>query len=234
MAILIWYCHLWSFQWEENVYIARSDNLEWTSLSSFNNKIKIQQVYWKSIVSNTDDINLVFEQWANMFSLILEKHALLHCRRVSENFCPWLTKVFKYFSATRNRFKLAAVSSKSTIWMDACKQMRNRVNKLNKESKCDYFTNKIALSQGDLKNTRKIINMVPNKKSKTTQIQSLDVDGKHVTDNNAVAQTTNDFFCDIGKSLSDKIPQKTFSLTIRWKLTPKPYSLNYKLLMFLR
>ena len=191
----------------------------------------LQQIDWKSIVSNTDDINLIVEQWTNMFSLILEKHAPLRCRRVSEKFCPWLTKDFKCLSATRDRLKLAAVRSKSKIIMDAYKQMRNRVNRLNKDLKRDYFTNKIALSQGDLKNTWKTINMVLNKKSKTTQIQSLDVDGKHVTDNNAVAQTMNDFFCDIGKSLSDKIPQKANPL-IEDKLEVNPENLQFKLQAF--
>ena len=37
----------------------------------------------------------------------------------------------------------------------------------------------------------------PHAKSRMTQIQSLDVDGKHVTDNNAIAKTINDFFCDL-------------------------------------
>ena len=73
--------------------------------------------------------------------------------------------------------------------------------------------------------------MVLNKKSKTTQIQSLDVDGKHVTDNNAVAQTMNDFFCDIGKSLSDKIPQKANPL-IEDKLEVNPENLQFKLQAF--
>ena len=46
-----------------------------------------------------------------------------------------------------------------------------------------------------------------NKKSKTTQIASLNVDGKQVCDNKAIAESMNDFFCNIGKNLSDKLPQ---------------------------
>ena len=61
--------------------------------------------------------------------------------------------------------------------------------------------------------------------------QSLDVDGKHVTDNNAVAQTMNDFFCDIGKSLSDKIPQKANPL-VEDKLEVNPENLQFKLQAF--
>ena len=46
-----------------------------------------------------------------------------------------------------------------------------------------------------------------NKKSKTTQIAALNVDGKQVCDNKAIAESMNDFFCNIGKNLSDKLRQ---------------------------
>ena len=62
-------------------------------------------VDWKGIVSNGDDINLIVEQWNEMFSLILEKHAPVRNRRVSEKFSPWLTKDLNQLSATRDRLK---------------------------------------------------------------------------------------------------------------------------------
>ena len=110
-------------------------------------------------------------------------------------------------SAARDKLKKQAVRSNSKILMQAHRQMRNKVNKLNTESKREYFSNKIASHNGDLKNTWKTINLVLNKKSKTTQIASLDVDGKQVCDNKAIAESMNDFFCNIGKNLSDKLPQ---------------------------
>ena len=96
------------------------------------------QVDWKGIVSNGDDINLIVEQWTTMFSLILEKHAPLRNRRVSEKFSPWLTKDLKQMSATRDRLKKQAVRSKSKILMEAYRQIRNKVNKLNTELVEDY------------------------------------------------------------------------------------------------
>ena len=41
---------------------------------------------WKGIVSDTDDINVIVEHWSNIFSLILEKHAPMRNKRVSERF----------------------------------------------------------------------------------------------------------------------------------------------------
>ena len=162
---------------------------------------------WNGIVNNKDDVNLIVEQWTSSFSLILDKHAPLRERRVSEKFCPWLTKDLKLMSAARDKLKKQAVRSNSEILMQAHRQMHNKVNKLNTESKREYFSNKIASHNGDLKNAWKTINLVLNKTSKTTQMVSLDVDGKQVCDNKAIAESMNDFFCNIGKNLSDKLPQ---------------------------
>ena len=71
----------------------------------------------------------------------------------------------------------------------------------------DYFTHKIASCEGDLKRTWQIINNVLNKKSKTTNIASLNIDGKHISTNAEIAESMNNFFCTIGETLSDKIAQ---------------------------
>ena len=185
-------------------------NISTRQLKNFNSADFINDLLsidWNGIVNNNDDVNLIVEQWTSSISLILEKHAPLRERRVSEKFCPWLTKDLKLMSAARDKLKKQAVRSNSEILMQAHRQMRNKVNKLNTESKREYFSNKIASHNGDLKNTWKTINLVLNKKSKTTQIASLDVDGKQVCDNKAIAESMNDFFCNIGKNLSDKLPQ---------------------------
>ena len=56
-------------------------------------------------------------------------------------------------SVARDKLKKQAVRSNSEILMQAHRQMRNKVNKLNIESKRKYFSNKIASHKGDLKNT---------------------------------------------------------------------------------
>ena len=81
-----------------------------------------------------------------------------------------------------------------------------KANKLNEKLKREYFTNKIASCEGDLKSTWKTINNVLNKKSKTTNISSLNIEGKNISTNADIAESINNFFCTIGETLSDKIP----------------------------
>ena len=130
-------------------------------------------------------------------------------------------------SVARDKLKKQAVRSNCEILMQAHRQMRNKVNKLNTESKRKYFSNKIASHKGDLKNTWKTINLVLNKKSKTTQITSFDVDGKLVCDNKATAESINDFFCNIGKHLGDKLPQ-TENPLLESRLSVNEHNLRFE------
>ena len=186
-------------------------NISTRSLQNFNKAEFLNDflsVDWKGIVSNTDDINTIVEQWSRLFSLILEKHAPIRNKRVSEKFSPWLTKDFHTMSATRDRIRKLAVKSKSQIFMQAyiMMQIRNRVNKMNLDSEREFFKKKISSYAGDVKGSWKVINQVLNKKSKTTHVSSLNVDGKTILDDATIAESMNDFFCDIGKVLSDKMP----------------------------
>ena len=59
-----------------------------------------------------------------------------------------------------------------------------------------------------MKETWKTTNLLLNKRSKTTNVSCLDVEGRNVTDNNEIAQSMNDFFSNTGKKHSDDIPQQ--------------------------
>ena len=108
-------------------------------------------------------------------------------------------------SATRDRIRKLAVKSESQILMQPYRQIRNRVNKMNLDFKREFFTKKISSYAGDVKGSWKVINQALNKKSKTTHVLSLNVDGKTILDNATIAESMNDF----GKKLSDKIPAHT-------------------------
>ena len=108
----------------------------------------------------------------------------------------------------RDKLKKQAIRTKSELLMKSYRHVRNQVNKLNRELKREYFTHKIASCKGDLKNTWKTINNVLNKKSKTPNISSINVEGKHISTSAGVAESMNDFFCTIGKTVRKKFPEQ--------------------------
>ena len=117
-----------------------------------------------------------------------------------------MTNDFKRMCKARDKLKKHAVHSKSELLMQGYRHIRNQANKLNEKLKREYFTNKIASCEGDLKSTWKTINNVLNKKSKTTNISSLNIEGKNISTNADIAESINNFSCTIGETLSDKIP----------------------------
>ncbi len=84
---------------------------------------------WDQIASMPDDVNDALSEWTNNFSLILEKHAPLRQRMVTEKYFPWLTTEFKKVTHVRDKLKKTAVKTESEILMSAYRQVRNKVNK---------------------------------------------------------------------------------------------------------
>ena len=89
-------------------------------MKNFNEELFLKDlanVDWQQILTCSQDINVVVQNWTNMLSLIIEKHAPLRERRVSDKFAPWLTPDLKNMFRTRDRLKAAAIKSKSVLLM---------------------------------------------------------------------------------------------------------------------
>ena len=52
-------------------------------------------ICWEQMLLETDDINVLVNDWSNLFSIIIDKHVPLIEMRVSEKYCPWINKDLK-------------------------------------------------------------------------------------------------------------------------------------------
>ena len=77
--------------------------------------------------------------------LLIEKHAPLQHRRVSQKYCPWLTPEYHKLRKTRDKLKKFAVKSKSTYIFLSYKHVRNKVNTLNRKLKNEYYTKQMRI-----------------------------------------------------------------------------------------
>ena len=152
------------------------------------------QIDWDQVVATSDNVNSAVEKWSHLLSLVIEKHAPLRTMSFSDKIPPWLTTQLKKLARSRDKLKTAAVKNKSSILMTSYKQMRNKVNNLNKKQKRDYFSNKIASYSGSLKDSWKTINLLLNKRSKTTIIGSLKIDDHDIKEPANIAQAMNEHF----------------------------------------
>ena len=103
---------------------------------------------WGPFFQQRDDIDVLVNNWSSLFSFFIEKNGPLKEIRVSERYCPWISKDIKRLTRTRDRRKTAALKSKSNILMDAYRQAPNRVNSLNIQLKRRYFSAKISECKG--------------------------------------------------------------------------------------
>ena len=83
---------------------------------------------------------------------------------------------------------------------------------MNSRLKREYFIYKLNECEGDPRQTWSTINKLINKRSKSTQIHSLKVDGTVIKDSQSIANRMNNYFCSVGDKLSNKIPDKENSL----------------------
>ena len=80
-------------------------------------------MFWEHVVTLTDIINSLVNDWLATFSAIIEKHGALTETGLSEKYCPWIDKDLKNLMRTRDRLKTAALQSKFPVIMDSNRQV---------------------------------------------------------------------------------------------------------------
>ena len=80
--------------------------------------------------------------------------------------------------------------------------MRNQVNCENFRLKRDYFAKKISDNDKDINGIWNTINKLVNRRSKTTAIPFLEVEGKIMSENESNGEAVNNYFATIGSNLN--------------------------------
>ena len=90
--------------------------------------------------------------------------------------------------------------------MESYRHIRNKVNLLNRTLRKKYYSDQIQDNVGNLRQTWKIANQILNKSSKTTKFNSIRLGDKVITDKKMIPTIMNEYFCNIGSNLKEKIP----------------------------
>ena len=185
-------------------------------LKNFNYQTFLQDVSnmpWDTIVRSCGTLDENIDKFIEALALLIERHAPLQQRRVSQKYCPWLTSDFYKLRKARGKLKKAAIKTKSTFLMASYRHVRNKVNLLNSRLKKEYYSNKVQENIGNIRQTWKIVNEIVNKTSKTTKIDSIKVNDRVITDKKVIPNIMNTYFCSVGENLKSKIPYEPNPLT---------------------
>ena len=78
---------------------------------------KVSGICWELLLTETDYINTLVNNWSNLFSLIIDKQAPITEMCVSEKYCPWIDKDLRDLMQTRDKLKKAASKRKSHFFL---------------------------------------------------------------------------------------------------------------------
>ena len=92
----------------------------------------VSNIPWETIVRSFETVDDTVHQFTEMLNLIIDKHASLQQRRVSQIYFPWLTPDLNKLRKSREKLKKSAIKTKSKILMESYKHVRNKVNLLNR------------------------------------------------------------------------------------------------------
>ncbi len=187
----------------------------------------LNQAFAGNDIYHLDDPNEIWNVWKTVFLSLANKHAPLRQRKVRSTYNPWITKEIKYLSHRRDFLKKKAVMHNSTYYFNEYKQCRNNLNKTIKDTKSNYYKNKLnACKDHKLRELEIDKRLLLNNASKTTIINELVVDkGKIVGDEN-IAEEFNSFFSRIGTRLAENIDASDIDpLSF---VTPTPHNFEFQ------
>lgn len=148
--------------------------------------------------------NELWTDFKTKFLSIADKHAPVKQRRVKSEHKPWITSEIKQQSYHRDYLKRQAIRLRSTYYDAAYKKCKNKVTNLIRTTKENYFKDKLSNSNNS-KESWQTINELLNKKSKTTQIKQINIEGKTETNDEKMADGFNEYFSTIGCRLAEGI-----------------------------
>ena len=164
-------------------------------------------INWNSIAEKeNEDIDKIFSTFYNSYNKIVNKHAPLkqishrQLRRFSK---PWITRGIRTSIKIKNKLFASGNRQKYKLY-------RNKINKLVKASKKQYYHNYFSINFTNMKKTWDGINSLLNRKSKPQghikAIKNPHNDNKIVRNPQKIANIFNDYFASVGRNLANKIP----------------------------
>ena len=117
---------------------------------------------------------------------------------------PWLTNVILNLIKYKNLFFKLFIDG--AISREQNNLLKNRINRIVKKSKLEYYRNSFARSIGDIKKTWKLLKNLIGTTSASSTISKIIKDGIEITDPKYIAEEFNYFFNSVGNSLSANLP----------------------------
>ena len=88
----------------------------------------VSNVSWETIVRSFGTVEDTVHHFSEILNLIIEKHAPLQQRRVSQKYFPWLTRDLNKIRKSRDKLNKSAIKTKSKILMESHRHVVTKLN----------------------------------------------------------------------------------------------------------
>ena len=169
----------------------------------------VAQQPWNRVFSETNQ-EVMWDVWKNLFMEVVDKHAPLQNKQVSNKHSPWITheltcKIYKW-----NYMKKVAIQENNTRACERYKQARNEVNNAIKSAKKQYFMHNLEMNKKNPRKTWMLIDELSSRKcGRTRNIFEIKVNNESINSAVEMAEVFNDYFATIGSNLASEIQPPT-------------------------
>eukprot|EP00794_Sanderia_malayensis_P018507 gene18507-20366_t len=165
---------------------------------------ELSAIDWNDTLDPTNgDPDLMASVFNSVVSSVLDMHAPLRRRKVTNHHAPWITAEIKNTMKERDLAKKRSEKDAS-YWSDY-KKLRNKVTSEIRTRVQEYYHNLIDETQNDPKAMWKTINKVLHKNSNQTVTQSIIFEGTELKAPLQISEAFNKHFTPVGPKLAEKI-----------------------------
>ena len=182
------------------------------SITAFNDALR-QNGIWDEVVKLSyilNDAEAAYACFSDIYSQMFNKHFPEKCRNPArKRLAPvleWMTTGLLKSCNKRSKLYKKYIKSKSLEDRQKFVKYRNKLKSIILKAKADYYHDKIAQANGNIRLTWKLLNSVIKNSTHNSVIDSFTVNGIKVTDNQEIANKLNDYFVNVGQNLAQQIP----------------------------
>ena len=167
---------------------------------------------WPDDTSNADCNELYTQFIENVETGFNTCFPLQPLSRKREKDKKWITQGLKKSSLMKNRLYRAYIKNPTVQRKEKYKRYKNMFERLCRQAEIDYVSDLIGKTKQNLRTMWKTFGPIVNPskhRCNKNKVDRIIYDNRVVTDSQAIAETFNDYFIGIGKTLAKKMPRIT-------------------------
>ena len=167
---------------------------------------KLQETEWDSILSSTDTQD-AFTQFHNIYKNAFEtSFPIIKVKFQYNNRKPWLLKGLRSSIKQKNKLYVKSIRCPTLSNERAYKDYKKALTRALVAAEKSHVQDLLARNKSNLGKSWKIIKGILNKNNSKNVQSTFCANGRLISDKNEIAEQFNNFFVNIGPTLSNKIP----------------------------